>query len=135
MGSLIGAVTAKPPEQPAHAVPPAVAGAATIEPRYTATKEYWTTVLVMSLLVFPPVMYVISEGEIDGDGAGVWALAYALLFPAIQLASSIVAAIRMSWSTRPGKQERMRHLQAITVRAFLGGLIGVGVMVPMLAFL
>lgn len=130
VGSLVGALTAKPPEPPAQTepLPTAVVGTVKAEPKYKVTKEYWATVLVLATVVTPLVFFVISKGQSEDMELGGWALLYAIVFPAIQLAASLVVALRNAFSDRPGKHERLHHLARITIRAFIGGLIGIMVM-------
>jgi hypothetical protein len=127
VGSVVGALSAKTPKVPDNPVPNAVVGTAAVEPNYTVTKEYWVTVLVLTL-----VSLLISA--MDGE-AVVWAIGYALVFPGIQLAASLVVAVRNKCSSRPGKDERMKHLGSITLRSFIGGLIGIVIMLPMFGLL
>lgn len=95
------------------------------EPSYRVTKEYWAVVLLLSTLVLPLYMMgKIKQGRVEE-----WALVYAILLPAVQLGASVIVGIRNSFSKRPGKHERLRHLGSITVRAFLGTMLGVLVMV------
>jgi hypothetical protein len=132
VGSIVGALSAKTPTPPeGNEVPTAVVGAPTAEPAYTVTKEYWLTLLIMSLVGFPLVLIALSGGEAFGGSLGEWALIYAIFMPAIQLATSIFVGIRNTYSSRPGKQQRIQHLSSITVRAFLGTLIGILVMLVM----
>src|SRR5687768_6503343 len=125
VGSLVGALTGKPPK-PETEVPVAAIAGAKLEPKYNIYKEYWVAVLLLSLVGLPILMAVSGE---DLTEAWEWALVYALVLPGIQLAASIVVGIRNTFSNRPGKQERLTHLGSITVRAFLGTLIGILVMV------
>ena len=124
VGSVLGALSAKAPPETSN-VPVAVVGASTVAPNYRVTKEYWATVLVVSTVVVP--LYVIND--FGRTHAEEWALLYAILFPAIQLGSSVIVAIRNAFSKRPGRRERLDHLGSITLRSFIGGLIGILVMV------
>ena len=135
IGSVVGALSAKTPKAPENPVPTAVVGTASVEPKYTVTKEYWATVLVMSLVVFPLFMFAMYGAEVMDGEVAAWAIVYALVFPGIQLASSLVVAVRNTYSSRPGKDQRMSHLGSITLRSFIGGLIGILIMLPMFGVL
>jgi hypothetical protein len=129
VGSLIGAATSRAP-QPPETVPTAVVGTAKAEPNYSAAKEYWTAVLILTTVALP--IYAISQG---GDEPLEWAFAAAIFLPAIQIIASVIVAVRTSVSKRPGRDERMRHLGSITLRAFLGGLFGILAMVVVFQFM
>lgn len=111
-------------------MPTAVVGTDRVEPSYTVTKQYWATVLILTTIALP--VLAISQG---GHEPVEWGFAAVLVMPAIQLAASLVVAIRSSASSRPGKTERMQHLGSITLRAFLGGLIGLLAMIAFFQFL
>jgi hypothetical protein len=135
VGSVVGALSAKTPKVPDNPVPTAVVGTAAVEPSYTVTKEYWATVLVLTLVGFPLLVFAMYGVEVfDGEPVA-WAIVYALVFPGIQLAASLVVAVRNAYSSRPGKDERMKHLGSITLRSFIGGLIGIAIMIPMFGLL
>jgi hypothetical protein len=53
---------------------------------------------------------------------------YAIFMPGIQLAATVVVGVRNTFSKRPGLQERINHLGSITVRAFIGTLAGLLIM-------
>ena len=135
VGSVVGALSAKTPLVPDNAVPTAVIGTAAVAPSYRVTKEYWATVLVLTLVGFPLLIFAMYGAEAFGEEAAAWAIIYALVFPGIQLAASLVVAVRNTYSSRPGKDERMKHLGSITLRSFLGGLLGIVVMLPMCGLL
>lgn len=98
------------------------------DPNYKVTKEYWATVLILCTIALP--LFAISLGAGSGDfEVETWLLIWAMVLPGIQLAASLVVAVRNNFSKRPGQHERLQHLGAITGRAFLGGLIGVFAMV------
>jgi hypothetical protein len=115
---------------PDDPVPTAVVGTAAVEPSYTVTKEYWATVLVLTVVGFPLLIFAIVGADVFGGSAGAWAVACAMVFPGIQLAASLVVAVRNTYSSRPGKDERMKHLGSITLRSFIGGVIGAVIMLP-----
>jgi hypothetical protein len=126
VGSLVGALTAKPPKA-TEAVPTAVVGTAKVAPQFRVTKEYWVTVLILCTVAVP--FYVFSMTRTQIVEPLEWAFFYAIFFPAIQLVASLAVLVRNGFSKRPGREERMRHLGSITARAFVGGLIGILVMV------
>ncbi len=129
VGSLIGALSAKVPQPPVETVPTAVVGTDNAAPNYRIAKEYWVTVLILTTVVLPVVLVVLADADVNDD-FGVWALLAAMVFPGVQLAASVVVALRNHFfSKRPGEKERMNHLAIITGRAFLGAMIGVLVMV------
>ena len=128
VGSLVGALTGKAPKPPESAPPTAVAGGVDVAPNYKVTKEYWVTLLILCTVGLP-ILLAASDVRIDRPGE--WLLMYAIFLPAIQLAASVVVGVRNTFSKRPGKQERIEHLGSITVRAFIGGLLGILVMVVM----
>lgn len=135
VGSVIGAATAKSPTETGEQVPTAVVGRDVRVPSYSVAKEYWATVLVLSLVAFPIVLHIWTDGEWLEDGGGVVAIVYALVFPGIQLAASLVVGLRNMWSRRPGRYERLVHLGSITARTFVGGLIGFVLMLPLFGLL
>lgn len=123
---MIGALTAKTPSPP-EVVPTAVAGADRAEPSFKVTKEYWATVLVLCTIGLP--LFAFTQGARSEDFAVEgWLLIWAMVLPGIQLLASLVVVIRNQFSKRPGRDERMRHLGSITGRAFVGGMIGILVM-------
>jgi hypothetical protein len=127
VGSVIGALTAKAPKPLPDQVPTAVVGDRA-DPSYKVTKEYWATVLILCTVGLP--LFAISQGAASGDfEVEAWLLIWAMVLPGIQLAASVVVAVRNSFSKRPGQRERMQHLGSITGRAFLGGMIGILAMV------
>lgn len=126
VGSVIGALTAKAPKPP-EVVPTAVAGSDRADPSFRVTKEYWATVLVLCTIGLP--LYAFTQGVgTDEFEVGGWLLIFAMVLPGVQLAASIVVAIRNHFSKRPGQRERLQHLGSITARAFVGGMIGILVM-------
>ena len=131
VGSLIGAVSAKTPK-PASEMPTAVIGTDKAEPNYSVSKEYWVTLLIMCTVAFPLVL--VMEGIRVHEPAE-WLLFYAIFLPIIQIAASVFVAIRNTFSKRPGRDERLRHLGYITLRAFVGGVIGILVMLVLFATL
>lgn len=134
IGSVIGAATAKPPVDEISKVnepPTAVVGTAKVQPKYTVWKEYWISTLILCTVGFP---LVFLRGVDDDDlNPATMLLVFSMIFPAVQLAGSLVTLVITSASQRPGKEERLRHLGKITLRAFLGTLIGLAIMLPLLA--
>ncbi|MBA3503865.1 MAG: hypothetical protein M4D80_07650 [Myxococcota bacterium] len=127
IGSLVGALTAKTPTPP-EVVPTAVVGSDRADPNFRVTKEYWATVLVLCTVGLPLFAFSQGAGTEDFDMPS-WLLIWAMFLPGIQLLASLVVVVRNQFSKRPGQRERMQHLGAITGRAFVGGMIGVLVMV------
>ena len=121
VGSLIGAATGKAPKAP-DVIPTAVVGSDHAEPKYTVTKEYWATLLILCTIGGP--LFVLAEGG-GGWRFEEWLLMYAIFLPVVQLATSTVVGIRNGFSKRPGKNERLAHLGSITARAFIGGVFGI----------
>jgi hypothetical protein len=87
-------------------------------------------VLLLTTVAFPLLFF-----RDETLNAGAWALIYAMIFPVIQLAASIVVLIQTSISKRPGREQRIRHLGSISLRAFLGACIGMAVMLLVWAIL
>ena len=106
-------------------MPAATTAPGTLAPKYSAGNVYWTSVLIASALA----VAMFFGRNTNTDEA---LLMIALTFPAIQLGASVIAAVAIGLSKRPGKELRMAHLGKITLRAFLWGVIG-GVLV-LLAF-
>jgi len=127
VGGVIGALVAFPAKPAEPQIPLSTIDGPTREPRLSATGLYWATCAILGGLV--GAGFVISEGSrLQGLDA---MLLVAMTFPGVQLAASIVAALVIVGSKRPGKELRLAHLGKITVRAFIGGVIGALVMLPM----
>lgn len=124
VGSIVGALTAKTPKAP-DTVPTAVVGGSEAGPRYSVRKEYWVTLLILSTVAFP-ILLVATDIRLKRIEE--WLLMYAIFMPGIQLAATIVVGFRNTFSKRPGQQERIRHLGSITLRAFIGTLAGLLIM-------
>jgi hypothetical protein len=125
LGGVIGAATARS-KAVREEVPAAAIGGATREPKPSASRLYWMIVLFVS--AFVAVWNLGIERHPDQMDA---VFIIVLVLPAIQLASSIIAAIVIAVSKRPAKGERLRHLASITLRAFIGALLGTLAMLPM----
>ena len=127
VGGLIGAATARAPALPSEAAPPtAVVGASTAEPRYSVSKQYWLMLLAVSVFASPLFFFVIEESAAAAETF--WF--YALLLPALQLAASVVTLVveLVPRAPRPGRRQRLQHLGSITLRTFIGAMIGVVIM-------
>jgi len=121
-------MTAKPPQAPVATVPTAIVGTASTPPAYKVTREYWLTLLLLTAIGFPLVMFAMGARRWEATD---WALGVAIFLPLIQLAASVVVLVITASSTRPGRDQRLRHLGSITMRAFFGGVIGIVVMLPL----
>ena len=126
IGSVVGALTAKAPKPPENTVPTAVVGTDRAEPNYKVTKEYWVTVFILATVALP--LFIVGQGG-DFNEPLEWLLVYAIFLPGLQLLASVIVGVRNTWSKRPGRQQRIQHLGSITVRAFIGGLLGILAMV------
>lgn len=129
MGSVAGALSARAVPVEPDTIPPAAADGPTLARRNSASGLYWLLVALASCLC-GAYFYVVEAGRERTVISGV---AIAMAFPFLQLAASLVAAIAIAVSRRPGKELRLRHLGKITWRGFLGGAIGVLIMLPMFA--
>ena len=108
-------------------LPTAAIDGATYEPKHSAAGLYWTVVFAIS--AFAAAWNLGVERHPDNAEA---LLIIALLLPVVQLGASFVTAMIIAFSRRPGKDERFRHLGRITLRAFLGAVIGTLAMLPLL---
>jgi hypothetical protein len=131
VGSLVGALTAQPRGIPTDLPPTAVVGAPRGEPKYAANREYWVSLLVICCVIAPAFFLLLWDLRMDGE----MILAYALFFPAMQLAASAAALVLLLISKRPGREQRLRHLGSITARSFVGGVIGFVIMLPLFGLL
>lgn len=128
MGGLIAAATTKPSRALSLLEPPtAVIGRQAAEPRYSVAKQYWLSLLVVCLV--SATLYVGIEHRGLGTMEGL--LVFALVLPMLQLGASVLVLVTLlaTRRRRPGHAERMSHLGRITLRAFIGGLIGIGLMI------
>src|SRR5262245_48315810 len=101
---------ARPPLVSPEAVPAAIAGDVTRPPRHTAWKEYWLSVLAVCAVVFAWMTVRLGAGDTTREVTVVTVLLFALVFPAIQLAASVVALVALSISKAPGHEVRIQHL-------------------------
>lgn len=127
VGGLIAAATTRPPRPLSDLDGPvAVVGADEALPRFSITQLYWRTLVLLCLFSAPLFLFVI--GERVSWASSFWYVV--LLLPALQLGTSLLLLVWMMLQRRQrfGHAERMRHLGRITLRAFIGGVIGVGVM-------
>jgi hypothetical protein len=127
---VIGALSAMTaPAAPPDELPVSAIQGRTLEPRRSASGLYWGMVCIMAGLA-AAYLGVIEHHETEpGDVA----LLIALTLPGIQLGASALASVVIWRSKRVDKQIRLRHLGKITLRSFLGALIGVALMLPLLA--
>jgi hypothetical protein len=135
IGSLAGAATAKPidPITKWQEPPTAVIGTDKVEPKYDVWREYWISTLILCTVVFP--LLFLRDVDPEELTWGPMLLVFAMIFPAVQLAGSLVTFVITYSSKRPGREERLKHLGRITLRAFVGTVIGLFVMIPILALL
>ena len=126
LGGVIGALSARPkPVDPQ--IPVSAIDGRTLEPRHSASGLYWAITAILAGLLGS--YFVAFEGH-KVETIEV-ALLLAICFPAVQLAASVVAAIAIACSSRVRKEDRLRHLGKITLRAFVGALFGGLIMIPM----
>lgn len=126
VGGAVGALSARArPVDPQ--IPISAIDGRTLEPRHSASGLYWALTAIMAG-VLGAYFVAFENHKVDTFTV---ALMIAIFLPAIQLAASIVSAIVILRSRRVGKEERLRHLGKITLRAFLGALIGLLIMIPM----
>ena len=126
VGSVIGAISARPPELPVCEFPTATVGTPATPPRYSANRDYWMSLFVVCAVVMP-LMASSSEFRSGGEVA----VTAALVFPAFQLMASAVALVPTLLSRRPGREQRLSHLGSITVRSLVYGFIGLALMIPL----
>ncbi len=115
------------PTRAVDTIPQATIDGASRPPRYSATRAYWITLLLLCAFV---VAWNLGIERHPDTMEGVFVIA--LVLPAIQLAASVITLIAVMASKRPGRDQRVRHLGKITLRAFLGAVIGIVVMLPLL---
>lgn len=112
LGGLVFAATARSKPMLVADPPP--------DAKTSVAREYWLTLLGLTLLA---TVFMATQANIDE------ALLYVAIFlPGGQLLASIATLVMSELSNRPGRRERLRHLGGITLRGFIGGLIGFGVM-------
>lgn len=125
IGGIYGAATAKAPVYEPPAIPPAGMEPGKLVPRLSAAAPYWISVLLTCGAFWALLMT-------EEPPAAVLIL-IAVFGPLLQMAASLVSACAIALSRTPGRRERFRHLSQITLRSFLGALIGAAIMVPILA--
>jgi hypothetical protein len=108
LGGLVFAATARPRPAPEP------------DARTSVTAPYWLSVLVITL---GALLFLLTGSNLDES-----LIIVAVFLPGAQLAASIVTLVLSELSPRPGRRERLGHLGHITLRGFLGGLVGVAVM-------
>ncbi|HET7503579.1 MAG TPA: hypothetical protein VFK02_21300 [Kofleriaceae bacterium] len=128
VGGVIGALSARSRPAAPPAIPPSTIGGPTREPRHSATGLYWAMTALVSGLVS---VYFFGVEHASTNSTEV-ALLIAICFPGVQLAASVVAALVIAGSRRGGKEVRLAHLGRITLRGFLGAVIGGLLMLPLL---
>ena len=126
LGGAIGALSARPKPVDSQ-IPVSAIDGRTLEPRHSASGLYWAINAILAGLA--GAYFAVFEGHKVETFDVV--LLLAIIFPAVQLAASVVAAIAIARSRRVGKEARLRHLGKITLRAFLGALLGALIMIPM----
>lgn len=94
----------------------ASADGATRLPTNSATKVYWSLVLIISVIV------AATYSGMEGGEEGFWVLVMGL--PGIQLAASVVAALVLALSRRGNRRERLFHLGKITLYSMAGAFVG-----------
>jgi hypothetical protein len=127
VGSIAGALSARPVPVAPEPIPASAIAGPTQVPRHSATGLYWAISAILSGLT---IAYFYGL-ERDHVRSGEIAVMMAMLFPGVQLAASVIAVIAIASSKRPGKNLRLRHLGKITLRAFLGAVVGTLIMLPM----
>jgi hypothetical protein len=131
VGGMIGALTAAPKKVEPESLPISSTERGTLEPKTSAGGLYWPLVAIMCGLM---IAYV-AAADHDSVGLGEALFLVALGLPFAQLAASLVAALAIAGSKRVGKEARMGHLGRITLRAFVGAVIGLVLMLPFLFML
>lgn len=126
LGGVIGAVSAFPRKPPTE-IPQATIDGASRPRSDSALKHYWITLLLLCAFV---VAWNLGIERHPDTMEGVFIIA--LVLPAIQLAASVVAALVIGFSKRPGRDQRLRHLGRITLRGLIGAVIGTLMMLPLL---
>jgi hypothetical protein len=127
VGSVAGALSARPVPVAPEQIPTSAIDGPTQLPKYSATGLYWAMSAILSGLT---IGYFYGL-ERDHVRTGEIAVMMAVLFPGVQLVASVIAVIAIASSKRPGKHLRLRHLGKITLRAFLGAVVGTLIMLPM----
>ncbi len=126
VGSVIGALSARSKPM-VEEVPISSTERSTLVPKTSATGLYWASVSITCGLMLA-YFGGIEHEHIKSDEL---ALLIAIFLPGVQLGASVIAALIIGFSNRVGKEARMAHLGRITLRAFLGGLIGFAIMIPL----
>ncbi len=132
VGGAIGALSALSPTLDAAGqaeLPRSAIGGKDLTPRYSAAGLYWAMVAMVSGLVCAGFFSSVNTSSGFGQSLTV----IALVLPAIQLGASVAAAIVIACSKRVGTEVRLRHLGKITLRAFVGAVIGGLVLLPLLS--
>jgi hypothetical protein len=99
------------------------AGIALSGTRPSAVRIFWWTLLI--LVVGGSGLFVVARG---GDVLSIATIAVVMLFPCVQVAAVIVAAIILGVSDRPDRRYQLRQLGKIFLGAVGGAVAGVLVM-------
>ena len=92
-----------------------------------AVKVYWLSILIIAIITV--FVTVLQEGRYNvGAGFGLSLLVIALGLPFGQLGASVLTLIYLNVFPHPRKADSLRRLGWITLFAFIGGLLGTGVM-------
>jgi hypothetical protein len=127
VGSVAGALSARPAPLDPGAPPASAIDRRTLVPQHSATGLYWAIAAILTGL--SSAYFFGFEG--DHVRTAEVAVMTAMFFPGVQLAASVIALIVIVSSRRLGKELRLRHLGKITLRAFLGAVVGTLIMIPM----
>jgi hypothetical protein len=96
-------------------------------------KVYWLSLLILGILTC--IVGVLEAGSTNpGAGVGGSLIAIALCLPAGQLVASVMTLIYLNVFPHPRKADSLRRLGKITLFAFIGGLIGTGLMAATIPF-
>ena len=92
-----------------------------------AVKVYWLSILILAIITC--FVTVLEEGRHSiGQGFGLSLIVIALGLPFGQLGASVLTLIYLNVFPHPRKAESLRRLGRITLYAFIGGLLGTGLM-------
>ena len=99
-----------------------------------AVKVYWLSILIIAIITC--FVTVLEEGRHNpGAGFGLSLLVIALGLPFGQLGASVLTLIYLNVFPHPRKAESLRRLGRITLFAFIGGLLGTGIMAAFIPLL
>jgi hypothetical protein len=124
-GAIVGGV--KKVERPVpDGIPAQEAGRIHLEVK--SAEQYAVRVYWMSLLIIALIACLVVGMEQNHDQLVVMFFVIALGLPFGQLGASVAALIYLNVFPHPRKSDSLRRLGRITLYAFVGGLIGTGVM-------